>query len=88
MDESSLVLSFHCPFYDSLRVLIFVLSISVYLGAYFYFTKHSFLFISDKQLCCTEAAKGRFSPIFKNEDTEVWKVRNIPTQTSPWHTVL
>ena len=41
MDESSHALSFHCPFCDNLRVLIFVLTIrSVYLGAYFYFTKH------------------------------------------------
>ena len=41
MDESSHALSFHSPFCDSLRVLIFVLTIrSVYLGAYFYFTKH------------------------------------------------
>lgn len=41
VDESSLALSFHCPFCDSLRVLIFVFTIrSVYLGAYFYFTKH------------------------------------------------
>lgn len=47
-----------------------------------------FFFFPHKQLYCREAAKGRFSPNFKNEDTEVWKVRNIPTQTSPWHTGL
>lgn len=56
MDESSPSLGFHCLLCDILRVLSFVLPIGiVYLGVYFYFTKHFesivFNLLLTKSLC-------------------------------------
>ena len=56
VDESSPSLGFHCLLWDILRVLSFVLTIGiVYLGVYFYFTKHFegtvFNLLLTKSLC-------------------------------------